>query len=522
MISGISDLDLVIIVGYFLLVLGIGVWVGLKTKTDEDLFLGGRSLTWGVIGFSLFASNISSTTLIGLSGAAYTSGIAVSNYEWLSGLPLIIMAAIFIPVYLNARITTVPEFLELRYDVRSRKIFSAVTIIISVLVDMAGGLYAGAVVLKVFFPTIELWHTTFVLALIAGVYTAFGGLKAVVYTDTLQAIILIVGCSILTYILFSQHGFSWDSVVASVPEDRLSVIRPSDDPDLPWLGTLVGVPLLGFWYWVTNQYVTQRVLAARDINHARWGAILGGFLKILPLFIMVLPGAMAVSLLPNIENSDMVFPTLVAEVLPVGVVGIVLAGLISAIMSTVDSTLNSASTLIVMDFVKPKRPDLSSKQIAKIGRVTMVVIMLIAAAWAPMIGDFGGLWSYLQQMFAIIVPPIAVLFLVGMFYKRANGTGAFITLLTGFGTGIGFFLMRQSGISGIHFSVAVGIMFVVCTVCLIVASKFGEEVDQQKIESLVYRKGLADSHHQGSVMKDYRFQSFVLAVAMGLVLIFFW
>lgn len=237
---------------------------------------------------------------------------------------------------------------------------------------------------------------------------------------------------------------------------------------------------------------------------------------------MVLPGAMAVSLLPNIENSDMVFPTLVAEVLPVGVVGIVLAGLISAIMSTVDSTLNSASTLIVMDFVKPKRPDLSSKQIAKIGRVTMVVIMLIAAAWAPMIGDFGGLWSYLQQMFAIIVPPIAVLFLVGMFYKRANGTGAFITLLTGFGTGIGFFLMRQSGISGIHFSVAVGIMFVVCTVCLIVASKFGEEVDQQKIESLVYRKGLADSHHQGSVMKDYRFQSFVLAVAMGLVLIFFW
>lgn len=522
MVSGISSLDLWIVVIYFILVLGIGVVVGLKTKSEEDLFLGGRSLTWGIIGFSLFASNISSTTLIGLSGAAYSSGIAVSNYEWLSGLPLIIMAAIFIPVYLNARITTVPEFLELRYDSRSRQIFSAVTIIISVLVDMAGGLYAGAVVIKVFFPNIELWHTTLVLALIAGVYTAFGGLKAVVYTDTLQAIILIVGCSVLTYILFSQHGFSWASVTDSLPADRLSVIRPADDPMLPWLGTLVGVPLLGFWYWVTNQYVTQRVLAAKDINHARWGAMLGGFLKILPLFIMVLPGAMAVSLIPNIENSDMVFPTLVAEVLPVGIVGIVLAGLISAIMSTVDSTLNSASTLIVMDFIKPKKPDLDSQAIVKIGRITMCVIMIIAAVWAPMIGNFGGLWSYLQQMFAIIVPPIAVLFLLGMFYKPANGTGAFITLLTGFAVGIAFFLLRQSGVSEIHFSVAVGIMFAFCSVVLVVASRWGKPADQQKIASLVYRKGLADSLHQGSFLKDYRVQSFGMLIAMGLVLVFFW
>jgi len=522
MVHGISDLDLGIIVGYFILVLAIGVFIGLKTKTEEDLFLGGRSLTWGVIGLSLFASNISSTTLIGLSGAAYSSGIAVSNYEWLSGLPLIIMATIFIPVYLNARITTVPEFLELRYDARSRKVFSLVTIIISVLVDMAGGLYAGAVVLKVFFPSIELWQTTLVLALVAGVYTAFGGLKAVIYTDALQAVILIVGCSVLTYMLFSQHGFSWESVTAAVPEGRLSVIQPLDDPMLPWLGTMVGVPLLGFWYWVTNQYVTQRVLAAKDVNHARWGAMLGGFLKILPLFIMVLPGAMAVSLLPNIENSDMVFPTMVAEVLPVGIVGIVLAGLISAIMSTVDSTLNSASTLIVMDFVKPKKPNLSSQQVTKIGRITMLVIMVIAAVWAPMIGSFGGLWSYLQQMFAIIVPPIAVLFLVGMFYKGANGNGAFITLLLGFVLGIIFFLLRQSGASDIHFSVAVGIMFVFCTVILIVASRFGEASDQERIKDLIYRPGLMDSQHQGSFVKDYRFHSALLAISMGLVLYSFW
>ena len=522
MIDGISNIDLVIIAAYFAVVLCIGIWVGLRTSTDEDLFLGGRTLTWGIIGCSLFASNISSTTLIGLSGAAYTSGISVSNYEWLAGVPLIIMAAIFIPVYLNARITTIPEYLELRFDSRSRKIFSLVTIVISVLVDMAGGLYAGAVVLKVFFPTIELWETTLVLALVAGVYTAFGGLKAVVYTDTLQAIILIIGCTILTYILFADLGFSWDRVVNSVPEGRLSVIRPIDDPMLPWLGTLVGVPLLGFWYWVTNQYVTQRVLGAKDINHARWGAILGGFMKLLPLFIMVLPGAMAVSILPNIENGDMVFPTLVAEVLPVGLVGIVLAGLVSAIMSTVDSTLNSASTLVVVDFIKPRHPELDGRQVAKIGRITMITIMLIAAVWAPQIGNFGGLWSYLQQMFAIIVPPIAVLFLVGMFYKRANGNAAFWTLIIGFILGITLFLLRQSGVVNLHFSIGVGVMFAICTVIFVAASAFGPPADQERIKTLVYQPGLTDSHHTGSVLKDYRLQCGLLLIGMGAILVFFW
>jgi len=491
MINGISHIDIAIIIGYFIIVLIIGIWVGLKTDT-------------------------------GVTGAAYTSGIAVSNYEWLSGLPLIIMAAVFIPIYLNARITTVPEYLELRYDVRSRKIFSLITIIISVLVDMAGGLYAGAVVLQVFFPNIELWHTTLVLALIAGLYTAFGGLKAVVYTDTLQAIILIVGCSILTYILFRELDFSWDRVVSSVPEGRLSVIRPIDDPMLPWLGTLVGVPLLGFWYWVTNQYVTQRVLAAKDINHARWGAILGGFMKLLPLFIMVLPGAMAVSLLPNISNSDMVFPTLVAEVLPVGVVGIVLAGLISAIMSSVDSTLNSASTLVVIDFIKPKNPDMNDRQIAKIGRITTGIIMVIAAIWAPMIGNFGGLWSYLQQMFAIIVPPIAVIFLVGVFYKQANANAAFVTLISGFVFGIGLFLLRQFGLLDLHFSIGVGLMFVICTAIFLIASQFGNVPDQEQVKHLTYQPGMTDSHHQGSMLKDYRMQCGLLALSMAAILVFFW
>lgn len=519
MAEGISQLDLWIIGGYFVIVLAIGVWVGKQTKTGEDLFLGGRSLTWGIIGCSLFASNISSTTLIGLSGAAYSTGISASNYEWLSGVPLILMAAVFIPLYLRARITTVPEYLELRYDVRSRRIFSAVTIFISVMVDTAGGLYAGSVVLNVFFPQLELWYTALALALVAGFYTAFGGLKAVVYTDTLQAIILIVGCSILTYMLFADLDFSWATVVASVPEDHLSVIQPLDDPTLPWLGTLIGVPLLGFWYWVTNQYVTQRVLAAKSVEHARWGALLGGFLKILPLFIMVLPGAMAITILPGITNSDMVLPTLISQVLPVGVVGIVMAGLISAIMSTVDSTLNSASTLVVVDFIKPARPDLSPRDIARYGRITTVIIMVIAAVWAPFIADFGGLWNYLQQMFAIIVPPIATLFLVGVFYKRANGTGALVTLLAGFALGIGLFLLRQASMITMHFSIGVGVMFAICTVILIVASRFGTP---KEVSSLMYQPGMTAPKPGTAWYSDYRLYCGGLVLAMAMVLAGFW
>ena len=522
MTGAIGSLDIAIIGGYFLIVLAIGVWVGLRTKTGEDLFLGGRTLTWGFIGFSLFASNTSSTTLIGLTGTAYSTGIAVSNYEWMSGLPLIIMAAIFIPIYLNARITTVPEYLELRYDRRSRSIFSFITITISILVDTAGGLYAGAVVLQIFFPNIELWHTTLVLAVIAGFYTAFGGLKAVVYTDTLQAVILLLGCSLLTYMLFAELNFSWSTVIAGVPDGHLSVIKPLDDTTLPWPGTLMGVPLLGFWYWVTNQYVTQRVLAARNVDHARWGAMFSGFLKLVPLFLMVLPGAMAVSVLPGIDNPDKVFPTLITEVLPAGIVGLVLAGLISAIMSSVDSTLNSASTLIVVDFVKPNKPDVTPQQVALYGRVTTVVLMALAAVWAPMISQFGGLWAYLQQMFSIIVPPIAAVFLLGVFFRRGTANAAFATLIVGFALGLGIVGLTQFDLWILHFSVNVGIMFAVSSAVFIGTSLIGEEPAVESVKGLVYERGMAKPGTPQPWYRDYRVHTGLLVVAMLWVLVTFW
>jgi len=523
----ISGIDIGVIAGYFLIVVVIGVWVSRKTETGEDLFLAGRSLGWGIIGFSLFASNISSTTLIGLSGAAYSSGIAVSTYEWMSGVPLLILAFIFLPLYLRSRITTIPEFLELRYDRRSRRYFSIVTIALSIIVDTAGGLYAGAVVLKTFFPDLVIWQVCVALGLFAGVYTAAGGLKAVVYTDLLQAIVLIFGTTLMTIIMFGQLDYSWANVVAAVPnEQHLSMIRPMGDDMLPWPGILTGVTLLGFWYWVTNQYIVQRVLGAKDLKNAQYGAILGGFLKIIPLFTMVLPGAMAILLIPELPNADMVFPTLVTTVLPVGVTGLVLAGLIAAIMSSVDSTLNSASTLVVHDFVLEAKPDTPRDKIGTYGKITTLILMLVAIAWAPQIANFGGLWVYLQQAFGIIVPPVAVIFLVGTFWKRGNASGAIWALGLGHALGLVVFLLGQAGYWPIHFTINVGIMAVISTIVFVVFSLRSEAPSEDVVQRMTWSSGVAAEVHaaEGNAASGGGRAIFagLLVVAMLAVVIGFW
>jgi len=229
-----SNIDIGVIIAYFIIVFGIGIYVARRTKSGTDLFLGGRTLTWGFIGLSLFASNISTTTIIGLSGAAYSSGISQSVYEWMSGIPLIICALIFVPLYLKSKITTIPEFLSLRYDRRSQIFFSIATIVASILIETAGGLYAGGLVMQTFFPNLEIWQVSFVIALCAGIYTAFGGLKAVVYTDAMQAIILVLGCGVLTYMMFEKLDFSISNLITTAPEGHFSVVRPIDDESLPW------------------------------------------------------------------------------------------------------------------------------------------------------------------------------------------------------------------------------------------------------------------------------------------------
>lgn len=517
-----SGIDLGVIAAYFVAVLFIGFWVARKTKDDEDLFLAGRKLGWAPIGFSLFASNISSTTLIGLAGAAYTWGIAVSNYEWMAAIILVIFVLFFVPFYIRSRISTVPEFLEKRFDRRSRIYFSGLTLVANVVVDTAGSLFAGAMVLKVFFPGLNILLACIVLAVVAGLYTAAGGLAAVVYTDVIQAVVLLLGTALLTLFVFESYDFSWAAAVAATPPDHLHLIRPLSDPDLPWLGLITGVPILGFWYWTTNQYITQRVLGARDIAHARWGSVLGGGLKLVPLFTMVLPGALAISLLPGLDDPDQVFPMLVTTLLPVGVVGLVLAGLIAAIMSSIDSTLNSASTLVVCDFIQTETHQLGPKEMAKAGRITTLVLMVVAAAWAPWIANFGGLFAYLQQAFSILVPPVAAIFLVGVFWRRTTGTAALVTLIAGHVIGALLFVLGQVGLWPLHFTITAGLMTAVSIAILTLVTAVTKAPAPERLVATTWSPADGRPSPGAGGLRDYRLHAALIAAITVATVLYFW
>jgi len=516
----ISDLDISIIMGYLVVVMIIGLWVSRKTRGGDDLFLAGRRLGWSAIGFSLFASNISSTTLIGLAGAAYLWGIAVSNYEWMAAVVLGLGCIIIIPLYLQAGVTTVPEFLEYRFDRRSRYYFSGITLIANVFIDTAGTLFAGAMVLKVFFPEIDLYTACIMLALFAGIYTAAGGLAAVVYTDVIQAIILLFGSCLVTWYTFAQVDFSWAHVVAHTDPSQLSLFLPNSDPNLPWLGALTGVPILGFYFWCTNQFITQRMLGAKNLQHARWGAIFAGFLKLTVLFIMVIPGVIASVFMPGLENSDMVFPTLIKTLLPVGIIGIVLAALVAAIMSSIDSTLNSAATLMTIDFIKPNSKEMSDAKIMWVGRGAIIAFMIIAVSFAPMIANFEGLFNYLQVVLSYLMPPMAVLFSVGILWKRGTPTGAFASLIVTHAISVAIFLANVIfGIIHIHFTVVAGILFLVGAMAFVIASEITRPADGKYNNRYTFRKTMLRDSPGTPLWKNYLFLIGVMFIATLAVVI---
>ena len=517
-----STLDLVVIGIYLILVLYIGLRMARRTHSGEDLFLAGRRLGWIPVGFSLFASNISSTTLVGLSGAAYTWGIAVSNYEWMAAFVLVFFAVFFIPYYLNARITTVPEFLERRFDRRSRLYFSALTLFSNIVVDTAGTLFAGATVMKVFFPDLDLFTACLGLALVAGLYTAAGGLAAVVYTDVLQALVLLVGACMVSYLSFAEVDFSWAGVVAATPPEQLSLMLPLDDPNLPWLGTLVGVPILGFYFWCTNQFIVQRVLGARSIAHARWGALFAGFLKLPVLYIMVLPGVMAGMFLPELDNGDAVFPMLVTTLLPAGLVGLVMAGLLAAIMSSIDSTLNSASALLTMDFVRPEQRGWAPAKIAWVGRGFIVLFMFLAAIISPLIENFSGLFHYLQSALAYLVSPVVVIFILGLFWRRATATAAFATLLGGHAVSAILFALSIMEILSLHFTIIAGLLALVSAAIFVVVSVVSKPPLEEQVRLFTFHEETMERQSSLCWWQDYRLYSLVLVMLATALVIAHW
>lgn len=522
-----QTVDIVIIVLYMAFVVGIGFFLGTKHKNAEDYFLAGRSMTWFFIGISLFASNISSTTLIGLAGDAYSTGISVFNYEWFAVIILIFFAIFFLPFILKSQVYTMPEFLEKRYDWRARSYFSILTLFLNIIVDTAGSLYAGGLLLKLIFPSFEMWETITVLAIVAGIYTIAGGLAAVIYTDAIQAIFLIIGSVVITWEAFNKIGDSWEAIVTQVSPDKLSLIRPLGDASVPWLGLLTGIPLLGFYFWCTNQFMVQRVLSAKNVHHGRWGSLFAGFLKLPVLFFMVLPGTMAILLYPELSKPDLVYPTLMFDLLPAGLLGVVLAGFIAALMSQIDSTLNSASTLVTMDFIHKWKPDLDGKQLMKIGRWVTFGFMILAALWAPQIENFGSLYKYLQKVLSYSVPPVVAMFLVGIFSKRANAKGAFASLVIGLFLGTLFFLVNEVfGWTDVHFLYIAPILFVFSTIVLIVVSNNSEPESEEKIIPLIWTKSAFDEEtvelENVPWYKNYRIQSIGLAILTLILVISFW
>ncbi len=522
-----ETIDLVIIAVY---TLGV-IWYGLrkaKRNSSEEYFLAGRNMAWPIIGVSLFAANISSTTLIGLSGDAYSTGISVYNYEWMAAVVLVIFCIFFLPFYLKTQVYTMPEFLERRYDKRSRYYFSFITLVGNVVVETAAGLYAGSLILKMVFPEVEIWVIIVFLSLAAAAYTIPGGLSSVVHTEVVQAILLF-GCAILLSVITFREVGGWSEVLAVTPPEMLSLIRPMDDPSVPWTGLLFGIPLLGFYFWANNQFMVQRVLSARDLSHGRRGALFAGLLKLPVIFFMVLPGTMARGLFPDLENPDLVYPTLIFELLPVGIIGLMIAGMLAAMSSSISATLNSASTLITMDFVNTLRPGLTSKQLVRVGQTATVVLVILAALWAPQITKFDSLFKYLQLVVALIAPPVVVVFVFGLFWKRATGSGAFVSLLTGFGVAAIVVFARgldwELGLAQMHFLHIAPVLFLICTAVLVAVSLFTPPPPQDKIRDMTWNKGLYNSETEELKITrwymNYRVLSVLLLILTLVVVLIF-
>ncbi|MCZ4340798.1 sodium/solute symporter [Sphingomonadaceae bacterium G21617-S1] len=470
MMRGPASIDYAVIALYALGLVVLAVAATRKGGGAQEYFLASRGASWPTVGLSLLASNISSTTMVGLAGAAYLSGISVFNYEWMAAVVLVIFVTLMLPALLASGVYTMPELLERRYDRPTRLYFAMLTLFLNLVVDAAGTLYAGGFLFHLLYPDVPLSMIIALLALTAGLYTAAGGMRAVLYTEVMQALILLGGSAVIAVAAF-DHAGGWSAVVAAVPPDKLSLIRPLDDPTLPWLGLVIGVPILGFYFWCTNQFMVQRVLAARSVDHGRWGCLFAGLLKLPILWLMVLPGTAALLIAPDLSRADMVYPTLLFSLIPNGFLGIVIAGFLAAAMSSLAATFNAAATIVTIDFVRPAFPRASGRALTRCGQIATLGFMIAAAAWAPQVVRFPSLWQYLQSVLAYAVPPVVVLFLAGLLWRRASSSGAHAAILAGVATGGALFLLGPvSGRIDLHFLYAAPIILTASTIGMIIAS----------------------------------------------------
>jgi len=509
-----TTLDWVILGLFCAGLVGVIVWVSKKkSDTTEDYFLAGRDATWLAIGASIFASNIGSEHLVGLAGAGASSGMAMAHWE-IQGYLILLLGWLFVPFYARSGVFTMPEFLERRYNSQSRSFLSIISLVSYVLTKVAVTVYAGGIVFKEVFGIESMfgidffWISAIGLVVLTGIYTVFGGMKAVLYTSLLQTPVLLIGSIAVVVIGLTKLG-GWSEMMEicrAVPvnefgDSMATLVRSGQDPEFPWTGVLFGSAIIGFWYWCTDQYIVQRVLSGRDQKQARRGSIFGAYLKLTPVFIFLIPGMLAFSLsqkgIINLTNSDAAFPTLVKELLPMGFKGIVIGGLLAALMSSLASLFNSSATLFTVDFYKKYKPLATEAHLVKVGRIATAVVVILGVLWIPVMKGLGKvLYAYLQDVQSLLAPGIAAVFLLGILSKKTTPAAGISGLVSGFVLGMIRLGLKifEGGVNPdgvlykvflapnwLHFEIA---LFFVVVAVMIVVSYFSKAMDPSLIRGL--------------------------------------
>ena len=559
--GGFEVLDWIAIAGYFGIMLVIVWWVVLqKQRTSTDYFLAGRHMPWFVVGASIFASNIGSEHIVGLAGQGSTSGMAMAHWE-LHAWVVVMLAWVFVPFYYRSKVFTMPEFLERRFNSTCRWILSIVSLVAYVFTKVSVTVYAGGVVFNVLLPEINIQVTeTFVIdafwigalltVVLTGVYTVLGGLRAVVYTDTVQTVILLIGSVFITFFGLSKLG-GWSELQVICRENaaNFALWRPNTDPDFPWLGILIASPIIGIWYWCTDQYIVQRVLSAKNLRNARRGALWGSFLKVWPVMLFIVPGLIGYALhqkgmidIPTkivngqeVTDGDQVFAVMVSSLLPAGLRGLVVGGLLAALMSSLSSLFNSCASLFTVDIYEKIKPKASERHLVTVGRLATVAVVVMGIVWIPVMQRIsqGGLYKYLQSVQGYLAPPITAVFLLGLFFKRINGKGAVAGLAIGFIAGMAKLTIQAlTGggedavitspdwlvyIGNYNFLFATGWLMLISLVAIVGVSLLTAPPNYEKIADLTY--ATATPEQKEEFRKSWGFLDVLITVVvLGLVL----
>jgi SSS family solute:Na+ symporter len=528
-VDRLDGIDWVVIVLYFLLTFGGAAYATWRERrgreTSADYFLAGRNTGWFIVGASLFASNIGSEHLVGLAGTGAASGVAVAQFEILASFVLLLLGWVFASFYLRSGVYTMPEFLERRYSPAARWYLAIISIVAYVLTKISVTIAAGGIVFTALMG-INFWTGALIVVIATGIYTIFGGLLAVLITDTLQMFVLIGGAVAVTVVGLDAVG-GWNELMTAAGPAFMDLWKPANDPNFPWTGILFGAPILGIWYWCTDQFIVQRTLAARNINEARRGTIFAAFLKLLPLFIFVIPGVIAAVLAQRgqlaLAAPDQALPTLVATLLPPGLRGLVVAGLLAALMS-------SLSTLITWDVYRKLNPAASERRLVAVGMGSTAILVGVGLLWIPIMERISGqLYQYLQSVQAYIAPPIAAVFLIGLFSSRINARGAMAALYTGFVFGLGRLVLElnKDSLDGLLFTYATinflhfaALLFVLCTVVLVLVSLTAPPPPPEQIAGLTYQTTARSSEARVPITLEVVLSLVVVAAVVALWLYF--